>query len=102
MRARLIGVVGLAFPADPSAELNLVTVDRVAAAVLAALDTPAAIGAPIHIATDRRIRASEMAGILREEIGVQLWMADPTLTRTLLLPLARGLLSRLGEQPFVR
>ena len=102
MRARLIGVVGMAFPADPSAELNLVTVDRVAAAVLAALDTPAAIGALIHIATDRRIRASEMAGILREEIGVQLWMADPTLTRTVLLPLARGVLSRLGEQPFVR
>jgi hypothetical protein len=92
----------LAFPADPSAELNLVTVDRVAAAVLAALATPGAIGAPIHVASDRRIRASEMAAILREEIGAHLWMADPTLTRTVLLPVVRGLLSRLGEQPVAR
>jgi nucleoside-diphosphate-sugar epimerase len=102
MRARLIGVVGLAFPADPSAQLNLVTVDRVATAVLAALATPGAIGAPIHVASDRRIRASEMAAILREEIGARLWMADPTLTRTVMLPVVRGLLSRLGEQPVAR
>jgi nucleoside-diphosphate-sugar epimerase len=102
MRARVIGLMGLAFPADPSAELNLVTVDRVAAAVLAALATPGAIGAPIHIATDRRVRASDMARILHDEVGVQVWMADPTLTRTVVLPLARGLLSMLGEQPFVR
>ncbi len=102
VRARLAGLVGTAFPADAPAELNLVTLDRVGAAVLTALATPAAIGPPIHLATDRRLRASEMARIVREEIGIQVWMADPTLTRTVALPLARALLSVAGDQPFVR
>jgi nucleoside-diphosphate-sugar epimerase len=102
LRARLIGIAGTAFPADPSAEFNLVTLDRVGAAVLRALGTPAAIGAPIHLATDRRIRAADMARIVRDELGVQIWMADPTLTRTVVLPLARRLLGVLGDQPIVR
>ena len=42
--ASLVGVLGTRVPADPSAELNLITVDRVAAGVLAALTEPQAIG----------------------------------------------------------
>jgi nucleoside-diphosphate-sugar epimerase len=97
LKAAIVGLLGTRFPADPSAELNLVTVDRVAAGVLAALTSPDAIGARIHLATDRRIRSEEMVRVIREEIEVDVRMADPTLTRTVTLPLAKLLLSTLGE-----
>ena len=85
------------FPADPSAELNLVTVDRVAAGVLAALTEPEAIGARIHLATDHRIRSEQMIRVIREELEIEVGMADPTLTRTITWPLAKALLGALGE-----
>jgi len=97
LRTALVGLLGTRFPADPSAELNLVTVDRVAAGVLAALTAPEAIGARIHLATDRRIRSEEMTRVMREELDVDVRMADPTLTRTVTLPLAKLVLSALGE-----
>jgi nucleoside-diphosphate-sugar epimerase len=85
-----------AYPADGSAELNLVPVDRVAAGVLAALTAPDAVGRRIHLATDRRIRSDVMARIVREELEVGVRLSDPTVTRALLLPLARALLRRYG------
>jgi nucleoside-diphosphate-sugar epimerase len=98
LRASLVGLLGTRFPADPTAELNLVTVDRVAAGILAALTEPEAIGARIHLASDRRIRSMEMARIVREELGIGMHMADPTLTRTVTLPLAKALLRAVGER----
>jgi nucleoside-diphosphate-sugar epimerase len=95
--ASLLGVLATRFPADPSAELNLITVDRVAAGVLAALTESEAIGARIHLATDRRIRSEQMMQVIRDELEVEVGMADPTLTRTITWPLAKALLAALGE-----
>jgi nucleoside-diphosphate-sugar epimerase len=95
--ASLVGVLGARIPADPSAELNLVTVDRVAAGVLASLTAPSAIGARIHLATDRLIRSRQMTRVIRDELEIDVRITDPTLTRTVTLPLAKALLEALGE-----
>jgi nucleoside-diphosphate-sugar epimerase len=96
-RAWLVGRVATTFPADRSAEINLVPVDRVAAGILASLLSPEAIGARIHLATDNRIRSEEVCRITGEELEVSVRMADPTLTRNLTLPLVKSLLLALGE-----
>ncbi len=96
-RAWLVGTIATTFPADRSAEVNLVPVDRVVAGMLASLTTPEAIGARVHLATDNRIRSEEICRITEEELEVSVRMADPTLTRNLTLPLAKALLLALGE-----
>jgi len=96
-RAWLVSRVATTFPADRSAEINLVPVDRVAAGILASLATPEAIGARIHLATDHRIRSEEICRITEEELEVSVRMADPTLTRNLTLPVVKALLLALGE-----
>ena len=96
-KAWLVGLIATTFPADRSAELNLVPVDRVAAGILASLGTPEAIGARIHLATDNRIRSEEVVRITREELGVNVRMADPTLTRNLTLPVVKAVLLAMGE-----
>ncbi|HSD25936.1 MAG TPA: SDR family oxidoreductase [Vicinamibacteria bacterium] len=96
-RAWLVGRVATTFPADRSAEINLVPVDRVAAGILASLQAPEAIGARIHLATDQRIRSEEICRITGEELEVSVRMADPTLTRNLTLPVVKALLLGLGE-----
>ncbi len=96
-RAWLVGTIATTFPADRSAEINLVPVDRVAAGILASLTAPQAIGARVHLATDHRIRSEEVCRITEEELEVSVRMADPTLTRNLTLPLAKALLLALGE-----
>jgi nucleoside-diphosphate-sugar epimerase len=96
-RAWLVNVIATTFPADRSAELNLVPVDRVVTGILAALGTPEAIGARVHLATDNRIRSEDICRITQEELGVNVRMADPTLTRNLTLPLVKALLLALGE-----
>jgi nucleoside-diphosphate-sugar epimerase len=97
-RKLLVRAVATGFPADRSAELNLVPVDRVAAGVLAALTTPEAIGARIHLATDHRIRSDEMARVIRQEVGIAVRRSDPTLTRVVLLPATVSVLCLLGER----
>jgi nucleoside-diphosphate-sugar epimerase len=101
-RLLLLRAAATAFPADRSAELNLVPVDRVVAGVLAALETPDAVGARIHLAADRRVRSAEMVRVMREELGVTVRMADPTLTRHVALPLATWLLTLAGEGRLAR
>ena len=96
-RAWLVGKVATTFPADRSAEINIVPVDRVAAGILASLDAPEAIGARIHLATDNRIRSEEICRITEEELEVSVRMADPTLTRNLTLPVVKALLLAVGE-----
>ncbi len=96
-RAWLVGKVATTFPADRSAEINLVPVDRVVGGILASLRTPEAIGARIHLATDNRIRSEKVCRIIEEELEVSVRMADPTLTRNLTLPLVKALLLALGE-----
>ena len=91
-RARALAIAKLAtgFPGDPSAELNLVPVDRVAAGILAALGRPQAIGNRIHLATDNRIRSLDMMRVTREELGVNVRLSDPTFYRNLTLPVVTG------------
>jgi len=93
----VVGRLATSFPADRSAELNLVPVDRVAAGILAALVTPEAIGSRVHLATDNRIRSEEVVAITHEELGVNVRLADPTLTRNLTLPLVKAALRQMGE-----
>jgi nucleoside-diphosphate-sugar epimerase len=97
VRAALIRAVALSFPGDRSAELNLVPVDRVASGILAALYVPEAIGARIHLATDDRIRCEDIVRISREELGINVRLADPTLFRNVTLPLVKAGLGRLNE-----
>ncbi len=86
-----------AFPGDPTAELNLVPVDRVVEGMIAVLFVPEAIGERIHLATDNRIRSLEIATIAREEIGINIHMADPTLFRNVTLPIVKAALEQLRE-----
>ena len=96
-KARVIGLLAGNFPGDPTAELNLVPVDRVVSGILAALTAPDAIGNRIHLATDNRIRSEDMLRINREELGVRVRLADPTVYRNLTLPLMKSTLTWLGE-----
>jgi nucleoside-diphosphate-sugar epimerase len=97
LRALVVGRIATTFPADRSAELNLVPVDRVVTGILAALTAPEAIGARIHLATDNRIRSEEICRITEEELGVRVRMSDPTLSRNVTLPLYRALLLAMGD-----
>jgi len=96
-KARLIAALATGFPGDPTAELNLVPVDRVVAGILAALTVPEAIGTRIHLATDNRIRSQDMVRITREELGVNVRLTDPTFYRKLTLPVVKAALTRIGE-----
>ena len=96
-RARAIGFVASGFPGDPTAQLNLVPVDRVVQGILAALAVPAAIGTRIHLATDNRIRSEDIVRITREELGVNVRLSDPTLYRNVTLPIVTTVLEKLKE-----
>ncbi len=96
-KAWLLGAVVNSFPGDPSAELNLVPVDRVVAGIRAALGATGAVGVRIHLATDNRIRSEDIVRIVREELGVSVRLADPTLFRNLTLPIVKATLVRMGE-----
>ena len=73
-------------------------VDRVVQGILAALTVPESIGERIHLATDNRIRSDDIARITREEIGIDVRLADPTLFRNITLPIVKAALER-GGQP---
>jgi nucleoside-diphosphate-sugar epimerase len=96
-KAWLIGAIASSFPGDASAELNLVPVDRVVQGILASLTVPESIGERIHLATDNRIRSEDIARITREEIGINVRLADPTLFRNITLPIVKTALERGGE-----
>jgi hypothetical protein len=96
-KAWLIGAIASSFPGDPTAELNLVPVDRVVQGIVAALTVPEAIGERIHLATDNRIRSEDIARITREEIGIDVRLADPTLFRNITLPIVKAALERANE-----
>src|SRR5688500_14785182 len=79
LRTRAVAWVASGFPGDHTAEINLVPVNRVVAGILAALTVPEAIGHRIHLATDNRIRTEDMIRIVREELGANVRLSDPTL-----------------------
>jgi nucleoside-diphosphate-sugar epimerase len=88
------------FPADPSAEINLIPVDRVAAGMVAVVKRPQAVGERVHLATDNRLKSERLRDIVNEEIGAKVTLAEPTIHRTVTLPLLTGVLRRL-KQPKV-
>jgi hypothetical protein len=96
-KAAAIASVAMVFPADRSAELNLVTVDRVVEGILASLTRPEAIGERVHLATDNRIRTEDIIKIEKEELGVNVRLTDPTLFRNVTLPLITTILKKANE-----
>lgn len=96
-KAAAIASVAMVFPADRSAELNLVTVDRVVEGILASLTRPEAIGERVHLATDNRIRTEEIIKVEKEELGVNVRLTDPTLFRNVTLPLITTILKKMNE-----
>jgi hypothetical protein len=60
-------------------------------------NVPEAIGTRIHLATDDRLRCEDIARIAREELGVNVRLADPTLYRTLFLPVVKAVLAQLDQ-----
>lgn len=90
------------FPADPTAELNLVPVDRVVAGILAALKKPAAVGERIHLAGDHRLTSHQIAQIVQEELGVKVKLAEPTLHRTVTLPIVTKVLRSARQDRIAR
>ena len=96
-RQMLLQWAGGQFPGDPTAELNFVPVDRVVQGILAALTVAEAIGTRIHLATDNRIRSDDVVRTVREELGVNVRLSDPTIYRNVTLPIVKAVLTRLGE-----
>jgi len=96
-KAAIIAAVALNFPGDRSAEINLVPVDRVVQGIVAALTVPESIGERIHLATDNRIRSEDIVQITREEIGINVTLADPTLFRNLTLPIVKTALEKMNQ-----
>jgi len=96
-RRMLLQWAGGQFPGDPTAELNFVPVDRVVQGILASLTVPEAIGSRIHLATDNRIRSEDVVRTVREELGVNVRLSDPTIYRNVTLPIVKAVLTRLGE-----
>ncbi|MGE4204391.1 MAG: SDR family oxidoreductase [Vulcanimicrobiota bacterium] len=86
------------FPGDASAELNLIPVDWVARGILAATARAQAVGERIHLATDNRITAEMIQQVVGEELKVDVKLADPTLHRTVQLPIIAKVLAGLKQK----
>ena len=100
--AAALARIALAFPADATAELNLVPVDWVAQGIIAGLKKPDAVGEQIHLATDTRVNSAQIQQILKEELQVEVRLSDPTLHRNLALPLVCGMLKTFKQEKMGR
>lgn len=98
LTASVLGRMARIFPADPSARLNLIPVDWVAQGILAALHKPEAIGERVHLATDNRLSSQEIHDVMQEELGVDVRLAEPTLHRTVTLPVLTKLLNTMHQE----
>jgi nucleoside-diphosphate-sugar epimerase len=97
LKGRLIAYMALIFSGDREAELNLVPVDRVVKGIIAALDKPRAIGERIHLATDDRLKLKVLRSLVKEELGVNVMLADPVIHRNFTLPVLSAILSHAGQ-----
>ncbi len=95
--AAAIARMACVFPGDPSAEINLIPVDRVAAGILASLKKPNAIAERVHLASDNRITSQQIQTTVAEELDIDVKLAEPTLHRNVTLPLLTKVLNRLGQ-----
>ncbi len=96
--ASVIAKMACIFPGDPSAQINLIPVDRVVAGIIAALKKPRATGRRIHLGTDNRLTSAGIVEIVQEELGVEVKLADPTLHRNLTLPVLTKLLGGVKQE----
>lgn len=96
-RAAALARMALLFPGDPSAELNLIPVDRVVMGILAALKRPMAVGQRVHLATDNRLTSQQIRDTVKDELGVDVKLADPTLHRNVTLPVLGKVLKSLNQ-----
>jgi nucleoside-diphosphate-sugar epimerase len=97
-RAAALARMALLFPGDPTAEINLISVDRVVQGIIAALKRPQAVGERVHLATDNRLRSQQIRDIVYEELGVEIRLADPTTHRTITLPVLSKVLGSMGQE----
>ena len=97
-KASVIARMACIFPGDPSAEINLIPVDRVVAGIIAALKKPAAMGRRVHLGTDNRVTSEEMMQIVHEELGIEIKLADPAMHRTFTLPVLTKLLATVKQE----
>jgi len=95
--AAAIARLACIFPGDPSAQINLIPVDRVVQGIIAFLKQPDAVGERVHIAADNRITSDQIRTIVGEELDVDITLAEPTIHRTVTLPLLTKVLTRLGQ-----
>ncbi len=100
--ASMIARMACIFPGDPSAQLNLIPVDWVARGMLAAVRRPEAIGERVHLATDNRITSQQISDIVKEELDVRVRLAEPTLHRTLTLPILTKVLTSFKQARLAR
>lgn len=96
-KAAIIARLACIFPGDPSAQINLIPVDRVVEGILAALEKPDVVGERVHLASDTRVTSDQIRTIVGEELDVKIKLAEPTLHRTVTLPLLTRVLTRLGQ-----
>lgn len=96
-RASMLARMACIFPGNPSAELNLIPVDWVVKGILAAVKRPHAIGERVHLATDNRVTSEQIRDIVQEELGVDIKLAEPTLHRTVTLPVLSKILTGLKQ-----
>ncbi len=96
--ASMIAKMACVFPGDPSAQINLVPVDRVVAGIIAALKKPRATGRRVHLGTDNRLTSAGIVEIVQQELGVDVKLADPTLHRNLTLPVLTKLLTGVKQE----
>lgn len=96
--ASMIARMACIFPGDPSAEINLIPVDRVVAGIIAGLKKPEAMGRRIHLGTDNRVTSKGIVDIVKEELGVEVRLADPTMHRNVTLPVLTKLLAGVKQE----
>lgn len=96
-KAAAIARLACIFPGDPSAQINLIPVDRVVEGILAALKEPEAVGERVHLASDTRVTSHLIRTIVAEELDVSIKLAEPTIHRTVTLPLLTKVLTRVGQ-----
>jgi nucleoside-diphosphate-sugar epimerase len=97
-KVAMLARLAFIFPGDPSAQINMIPVDRVVAGIIAALKRPHAVGERVHLANDNRVTSAQIRDIVREELGVGVKLAEPTIHRTVTLPVLKKILKRL-QQP---
>ncbi len=96
-KAAAIARLACVFPGDPSAQINLIPVDRVVQGIIASLKRAEAVGERVHLATDTRVTSHQIKTIVAEELDVEIKLAEPTIHRTVTLPLLTKVLTRVGQ-----